>query len=260
MSPHNTTLEEDSPIVFPPLAGSQLARLIADMISREPSRATVESDRLLSTTLTVGLLTAAAALILFTWLAHEILTDVTLALDDRIRLALHSVASARLTTVMRALSLYGGPTGLAPLGILLALIFLLKRWHRGALLVVVTMAGAGLLDTVLKLIFRRTRPAAFFDYPLPASLSFPSGHAFFAASFFGGLAVLVSGRIRSRVLRAAVWVAAAALILLVGVSRIYLGVHYPSDVLAGYAAAAVWVAAVAFGDRLVSHRRRQRSS
>lgn len=260
MSPHDKNLEEDLPIVFPPLAGSQSSRLIADMISREPSRATVKSDRLLSTTLTVGLLAAAAALVVFTWLAHEILTDVTLALDDRIRMALHSVASVRLTTVMRALSLYGGPTGLAPLGILLALIFLRKRWHRGALLVVITMAGAGLLDTVLKLFFGRARPSPFFDYPLPASLSFPSGHAFFAASFFGGLAVLVSGRVRSPVLRATVWVVAAALILLVGISRIYLGVHYPSDVLAGYAAATVWVAAVAFGDRLVSHRRRRRST
>jgi membrane-associated phospholipid phosphatase len=228
------------------------------MIPREPSPATAESDRLLSTTLAVGLLAAAAALMLFTWLAHEILTDVTLALDDRIRLALHSVASPRLTTLMRALSLYGGPSGLVPLGILLALIFLLKRWHRGALLVVVTMAGAGLLDLLLKQSFGRVRPAAFFDYPLPASHSFPSGHAFFAASFFGGLAVLVSARVRSPLLRAAVWVAAAALILLVGISRIYLGVHYPSDVLAGYAAGTVWMAAVAFGDRLVSHRRRQR--
>ena len=228
------------------------------MIPGEPSPATAESDRLLSTTLAVGLLAAAAALMLFTWLAHEILTDVTLALDDRIRLALHSVASPRLTALMRGLSLYGGPSGLAPLGILLALIFLLKRWHRGALLVVVTMAGAGLLDLLLKQSFGRVRPAAFFDYPLPASRSFPSGHAFFAASFFGGLAVLVSARVRSPLLRAAVWVAAAALILLVGISRIYLGVHYPSDVLAGYAAGTVWVAAVAFGDRLVSHRRRQR--
>ena len=53
-------------------------------------------------------------------------------------------------------------------------------------------------------------------------------------------------------------VAAASLILLIGLSRGYLGVHYPSDVLAGYAAATIWVAGVAFGDRLVSHRRKDR--
>lgn len=228
------------------------------MTSAPTPPATTKSERLLSATLLVGLIAAAAALALFSWLGHEILTDVTPVLDDRIRLAVHSFASPRLTAIMRALSLYGGPAGLTPLGIVLAVVFLRKRWRRGALLVVVTMAGAGLLDTLLKLTFRRSRPAAFFDYPLPASHSFPSGHAFFAASFFGGVAVLVSGRVRNPLLRALIWIVAAALILLVGLSRVYLGVHYPSDVLAGYAAATVWVAAVAFGDRLVRYRRRRR--
>jgi undecaprenyl-diphosphatase len=230
------------------------------MISREPSPAIVKSDRLLSTTLIVGLLAAAGALMLFGWLGREILTGVTPVLDDRIRLAVHELASPRVTAVMRALSRYGGPSGLTPIGLALALAFLIKRWHRGALLVVITMAGAGLLDLLLKQTFGRVRPAAFFDYPLPASHSFPSGHAFFAASFFGGLAVLVSDRVRSRLLRGAVWIVAVSLTLLIGLSRVYLGVHYPSDVLAGYAAATVWVAAVAFGDRLVSHRRRRRAT
>jgi undecaprenyl-diphosphatase len=230
------------------------------MISREPSPATVKSDRLLSATLIVGLLAAAGALLLFAWLGREILTGVTPVLDDRIRLAVHELASPRVTAIMRALSRYGGPSGLTPIGLALALAFLIKRWHRGALLVVITMAGAGLLDLLLKQIFGRVRPAAFFDYPLPASHSFPSGHAFFAASFFGGLAVLVADRVRSRLLRGTVWIVAVSLTLLIGLSRVYLGVHYPSDVLAGYAAATVWVAAVAFGDRLVSHRRRRRST
>ena len=220
--------------------------------------ATTESQRLLSATLVLGLLAAAGALALFSWLGHEIMTDVTLRLDDRIRLAVHAFASPRLTTIMEALSLYGGPVGLVPLGIVLAAIFLLKRWHRGALLVVITMAGAGLLNALLKQSFSRVRPAAFFDYPLPTSASFPSGHAFFAASFFGGLAVLASARIRNPLLQTLIWAGAAVLILLVGLSRVYLGVHYPSDVLAGYAAATVWVAAVAFGDRIVRYRRLRR--
>jgi undecaprenyl-diphosphatase len=224
------------------------------------SPATTESQRLLSATLIIGLLAAAGAMALFSWLGHEIMTDVSLRLDDRIRLAVHSFASPGLTRIMEALSLYGGPVGLVPLGIVLAAIFLWKRWHRGALLVVITMAGAGLLDALLKQSFRRVRPAAFFDYPLPTSASFPSGHAFFAASFFGGLAVLVSARVRNPLLQTLIWTGAAVLILLVGLSRVYLGVHYPSDVLAGYAAATVWVAAVAFGDRIVRYRRLRRKT
>jgi undecaprenyl-diphosphatase len=222
-----------------------------------PSAQSTESKRLLSAALVVGLLAAAGALMLFTWLGREVMTGITLALDDRIRLGLHSLASPPLTAVMKALSLYGGPSGLVPLGLVLALAFLLHRWQRGALLVLVTMAGAGLLNLLLKDFFARPRPVAYFGYPLPTSNSFPSGHAFFAASFFGGLAALTTGRIGSRALRITVWFAAVLLSLLVGLSRVYLGVHYPSDVLAGYAAAIVWVSAVAVGDRLVSYRRRR---
>lgn len=216
-----------------------------------------QSDRLLSATLIAGLIAAALALALLSWLGREIQTGITPALDDSLRAALHEHSSPRWTRVMIAASLYGGPTWLTLLGIVLALAFLARGWHRGALLVVVTMAGAGLLNLMLKQGFARPRPAAFFDYPLPVSHSFPSGHAFFAASFLGGLAVLVSGRVGHKVLRVAIWLVAVLLILLIGVSRVYLGVHYPSDVLAGYAAATIWVTAVALGDRWVSHRRRR---
>lgn len=221
---------------------------------------TPESDRLLSAALVVGLLAAAAALMLVTWLGREILSGETLAFDDRIRTMVHSMASPRLTALMWGASLYGGPPVLALIGVVLALAFLLREWQRGALLVAVTIGGASLLDGLLKLSVARARPAAFFDYPLPASPSFPSGHALFAASFFGGSAALLSARLRSHPLRVVVWVVAIFLAALVGLSRVYLGVHYPSDVLAGYAIGVIWVTAVVFGDRLARHRRRRRST
>ena len=221
--------------------------------------ATAESKRRLSIALIIGLLTAAAALLLFTWLGREILEGEVLAFDDRLRTLVHDVASPRLTTIMRAASFYGGPAVLIPAGLVAAAAFLVKGWRRGALLAVVTLAGAGLLNLLLKFSFARVRPASFFDYSLPGSPSFPSGHALYAASVFGGLAVLLTARIRSLLLQLAIWFVATALILLVGLSRVYLGVHYPSDVLAGYAIGVVWVTAVAFGDRLARHRRRRRS-
>jgi undecaprenyl-diphosphatase len=207
--------------------------------------------------LLIGLLAAAVALVLFSWLGREIFLGVTLPLDGMLRDQVHALASPRLTMVMIAASRYGGPSWLVPIGIGLAVAFLIRGWHRGALLIVVTMTGTGLLDTILKQTFGRTRPEAFFDYPLPLSHSFPSGHAFFSASLLGGFAVLIYGRIRSRALRGLLWVVTIALILLIGFSRVYLGVHYPSDVLAGYAVAVVWVTAVAVGDRLASQSRRQ---
>jgi undecaprenyl-diphosphatase len=221
--------------------------------------ATPESKRRLSFALAIGLLTAAAALVLFTWLGREILEGEVLAFDERVRTLAHDLAWPRLTTLMRAASLYGGPAVLVPAGLAAAVAFLVRGWRRGALLVVVTLAGAGLLNWLLKFSFARVRPASFFDYPLPGSPSFPSGHALYAISVFGGLAVLLTARVRNRLLQLAIWFVAISLILLVGFSRVYLGVHYPSDVLAGYAIGTIWVTAVAFGDRLVRHRRRRRS-
>jgi membrane-associated phospholipid phosphatase len=226
----------------------------------EPLPAAPEAQRLMSVALLIGLLAAAAALMLFTWLGREILEGEILAFDDHIRGMVHDVASPRLTALMRAASLFGGPSFLIPLCLLMALAFLVRGWQRGSLLVIVTLAGAGLLNGLLKFSFARIRPAAFFEYPLPGSPSFPSGHALYAASIFGGLAALLSPRLKHHALRVAVWVVAISLILLVGLSRVYLGVHYPSDVLAGYSIGVIWVTAVAFGDRLARHWRRRRST
>ena len=141
---------------------------------------------------------------------------------------------------------------------LVAVVFLMEGWRRAAVLVLVTMAGAGVLDVLLKQLYGRARPSPLFDfYPLPHSYSFPSGHALFATCFFGGVAVLASHRLRHRGSEVAVWVAAVLAIALIGISRIYLGVHYPTDVLGGLAAGAVWVGTVALGDRLAEHRRRR---
>ena len=221
--------------------------------------ATTESKLRLSFALVAGLLVAATALVLFTWLGREILEGEVLAFDDRLRALVHDFASPRLTSVMRGASFYGGPTVLIPVGLLTAVAFLVRGWHRGALLVVVTLVGAGLLNGLLKFSFARVRPASFFDYPLPISPSFPSGHALYAASVFGGLAVLLAARVRSRLLEIVIWLIALSLILLVGLSRVYLGVHYPSDVMAGYAIGSVWVSAVALGDRLFRHRRKRQA-
>jgi undecaprenyl-diphosphatase len=208
--------------------------------------------------LIAGLLAAAAALLLFTWLGREVLEGEALRLDIGGRTLVQAWASPTLTEVMVAASFYGGPVVLIPTALVTAFSFLVHGWHRGALLVVLTMAGAALLNWLLKVTFARVRPEAFFEYPLPASASFPSGHALYAASIFGGLAALLTARLKHGPLRVAVWSAAVFLILMVGFSRVYLGVHYPSDVLAGYSIAVIWVTFVALGDRLARHRRRRR--
>jgi undecaprenyl-diphosphatase len=214
---------------------------------------------LVGVALAVGLAVAAAAMFLFVWLGDEVLEGETRAFDAWVRQTIHGHAVPGLTTVMVAASRWGAPGVLAVYGVAAALVFLSRGWRRAAVLVLLTMAGAGLLDWLLKQLYGRARPAPLFDfYPLPHSYSFPSGHALFATCFFGGVAVLASHRLRHRAAEVAVWVVAVLAILLIGVSRIYLGVHYPTDVLGGLAAGTVWVGAVALGDRLAEHRRRRR--
>lgn len=240
-------------------ASGSLSRMSTTDLSRRPEEGSRAS--LIGLELGLGLVLALLAGMLFAWLGEEVLEGDTQATDERLRDLVSGIASPRLTDLMVFASVWGAPRRLAILAVVAVVAFLGRGWRRGAVLVVVTLAGAGLLDGALKLLFGRPRPDAFFDhYPSPESLSFPSGHALFATAFFGGLAVLLWGRLVHPVLRLAVVLAALALILLIGFSRVYLGVHYPTDVVGGFAAGTVWVGAVALGDRIASHRRGRRAA
>ena len=224
--------------------------------SEVPRRPDDTPAPLIGLELGLGLVLALLAGLLFAWLGDEVVEGETQAADERLRELVNGIATPGLTDLMVFASVWGAPRRLAILAAVAIGAFLARGWRRGAMLVFVTLAGAGLLDTGLKLLYGRARPSAFFDhYPAPGSYSFPSGHALFAMAFFGGLAVLLWGRLGRRALRVATVLAALALVLLIGFSRIYLGVHYPTDVVGGWAAGLVWVAAVALGDRLATHRR-----
>jgi len=206
--------------------------------------------------LALGLLAAAVALALFVWLGYQIRSGEPTTFDLTARAWARSLETAELSSVMWGASFYGAPRRLFPLGLAAAAVFLVRGWRRGAVLVLVTLAGAAVLDAGLKELFTRARPQAFFDYyRTPRSFSFPSGHALFAVCFFGGLAVLLSHRLRGLLERILVWAVALVLISLIGVSRVYLGVHYPTDVIGGLAVGTVWVASVALGDRLAERWR-----
>ena len=114
---------------------------------------------------------------------------------------------------------------------------------------VVTILGALVLDLSLKYAFHRPRPVPFL-VPVPYTYSFPSGHSLFSFCFYGVLAGLLTRRIRSQTGRVLIWTLAAVLVAAIGLSRVYLGVHYPSDVIAGYLAASLWVSTLVALDRV----------
>lgn len=130
------------------------------------------------------------------------------------------------------------------LGVLTILWLVRAGRGRTAVLFGVVVAGAEIIDQLGKHLFHRLRPVPFFGLSAPKSYSFPSGHALVSCAFFGALAAIVAARTPSRARRSIYYLAAAAFSGAIGLSRIYLGVHYPSDVLGGYAAAVVWACTV----------------
>jgi undecaprenyl-diphosphatase len=204
--------------------------------------------------LLVGLAAAIVAATLFAWLSEEMLEGETRAFDESVRGIIHQHAQPQLTNLMRFVTLLGSTAVLLTLGVCVTLIFLRIKWRHAALIFAITMAGTFLLNAVLKLLFQRGRPSPFFDLTAPSSYSFPSGHAIYSLCFYGTLAALATARMDSHVAQAVVWIIAVMLVIMIGLSRVYLGVHYPSDVLGGYAGGLVWVCTIAIANRLL-HRK-----
>src|SRR5258706_9278731 len=158
---------------------------------------------------------------------------------------------------MRRVTLLGSELVLVPWGALITgRLMAVGRRHAAVLLIIAALGGEA-LNQVLKQVFGRPRPdEAFFGYTMPQSHSFPSGHALVSCCFFGALAAILTRRMKPGVVNYAIWACAALLAALIGFSRVYLGVHHASDVLAGYWAAIVWVVAVRAGYGFWLRRRR----
>jgi membrane-associated phospholipid phosphatase len=214
----------------------------------------------LSLSLLLGLATAIAALIFFGWLADEALEGDARQFDEATRAAVHQLASPTMTTIMRGLSFAGSTISLTVGTILVVVLFAMRKWGREAKLFALTMIGSGLLNITLKLAFKRPRPVPFFNLTAPESYSFPSGHSLTSACFFGALAAILTARIRSQSMRAMIWFVCTAMFLSIGFSRIYLGVHHTTDVIAGFAAALIWILVVRFVEMELARRKRRRQN
>lgn len=135
----------------------------------------------------------------------------------------------------------GGPVGLAAIVVVVSIILAIRRRWRWLIYLVVTASGGALLNLELKRYFARARPDVAEMIRRANGYSFPSGHAMGSAAAFGALAYLAFRAIRSWPARAAVIAFLYTLIAAVALSRVYLGVHWISDVFAGVTAGTVWV-------------------
>ena len=181
------------------------------------------------------MIVALAALLFFLWIAIEVARGDTLGFDLAVRGAVHAWASPLLTQAMRGVTLLGEPWLLIPLGLLFSAILMRRGRAHAAVTLAAAAVGGQILNSILKEIVRRPRPEAFFGFPQPLDYSFPSGHAMASTCFYVAVAAILGPR------KTAHWAFGIAAPLLIGFSRVYLGVHYPTDVLGGYAAAVVWL-------------------
>jgi undecaprenyl-diphosphatase len=195
------------------------------------------------------LITAVGAAAAFACLAAWVMSGRAGAFDTAVRAQVHAASFPALTYTMRAVTTLGEAGFLVTLGALIVWRLVAVGRRPEAAWFAVTALGAEGLDQALKYWFRRPRPAAFFGVP-PANYSFPSGHALASFCFYLVLAEIVIDLVEQPVEqpgwpRGRRFAARAMAVLLagwIGLSRIYLGVHYPTDVLAGYAAAVAWLA------------------
>lgn len=196
--------------------------------------------RLLAALAAIGVLVLA-----FIKLAHAVSGARTHAFDEAILLALRNtpddpIGPDGVTAAVMHISALGSGAVTGLIVLITTLFFALAGRRRYALLMLACALGTLVGMSLLKDLFERARPVVVTHIDPPGGHSFPSGHSMISAALYMTLAVLISRAMERRRLRIYVIVVGALLTMLIGFTRLYLGVHYPTDVLAGWTAGSLW--------------------
>ncbi len=188
--------------------------------------------------LSLAVLLAALAMFVFIKLAHEVGEGETRKFDGAAMLYFRTHPNPLFFSIMTAISWLAGPI-CQPIVLIGSVIYFgaTKRFRpQGATLLIGGIGGVALI-VILKHLFHRSRPEAVFQH---LGYSFPSRHSFFALVIYGMLAYWLTRDVSLR-RRGLVWGLAVLGVLLVGFSRVFIGVHFPSDVASGFLVALPWV-------------------
>ncbi len=203
-----------------------------------------------------ALLLAACAIGLFAGIAADVVTGGSQDGADAIVAAwFHSQVTPALTLGMLIFTQLHGTLGISAFALLFAWYLWRKRERYWLLSLCVVLPPGMLINVFLKHVFARARPEVGESLLTLATYSFPSGHVAGATLFYGVLAVFLCSRLRAWHWRAAILLAACMLVVLVAVTRLYLGVHYFTDLVAAAAWATAWVAVCLVGIDALRRRR-----
>jgi membrane-associated phospholipid phosphatase len=191
--------------------------------------------------LTAGLLAAFAAAAAFLLIAGIVTRGVTQRTDERVLEWLAQHRTPQLNEIMLEITSLGDGTSLIMLAGILSVFLWLTQRRWSVYILLVGVIGGQFVSRSLKRAFDRDRPSVIEWIDQVSSPSFPSGHAMGSFIAYGAIAYVLSRLAPTPTLRRSTWCGAALLIGSIGISRMYLGVHYLSDVLAGFAAGLAWL-------------------
>lgn len=194
---------------------------------------------LFSTIWIFGISIAGLALWGFAEISEEVLDKETSAIDRNILQTLREWHNPILDRIMIGITSLGDPLMVTIVSVIVAVILSRRRRLAGAITIGIASAGAWGLNFLLKDVFARDRPALWERIVDAQFNSFPSGHAMVSLVVYGFLAYLLAIRFPRK--QNLIYFLAVVLITLIGFSRLYLGVHWPTDVVAGFAAGLVWL-------------------
>jgi membrane-associated phospholipid phosphatase len=196
---------------------------------------------ILSKELLIILSVFVVSLVLFLFIAYQTFYLDKHDADERAFAFARSMVSDSMTSIMQFFTFFGSHTFLVPANLLICLFFLLKKRSRYSIKVSAIALSSLFIMMGLKLLFNRQRPLIPLLEPA-RGLSFPSGHAFMSVCFYGLLMIIIWKEERPHpVLKWFLLILVLALLLIIGFSRIYLRVHYFTDVIAGYCVGFSWV-------------------
>jgi undecaprenyl-diphosphatase len=195
----------------------------------------------------ITVLIVSLGLFLFIWLTDQVTNGGTAGFDRRVLLMFRTpgdpadpIGPAWLEVVVRDITALGGLAVLTIITLAACGYLLFQRRTRLALFILLSVSGGSLLNTLLKGFIERPRPDIVTHATAAGMSSFPSGHTMMAAIVFLTLGALLAHASESRAIKIYILGWSLLLAALVGLSRIYLGVHWPTDIIAGWIAGAVW--------------------